>query len=235
MRLIFLLSTTLLLALLAGCGTDPPTQTPVIIVVTATAVPATPVPPAPPTAVPVPPTPDAAGTAQALAQATIAAEDQARATAAAQIYATQTQVAQQPTIYAIQTRNAQPTQTPVPPRTIELTELSKGFHTADYLAGDAGDTITFTEVFVNHLGKGVRGFQGVIKFFDLFNHPIMDTTITVTDPIAAGASLTYKAEMQYNQFMADQRALRNTNGKDLLFDFQLTSVIYSDGTQEQFP
>lgn len=244
----YVLPAVLLLAalILTGCGTDTPTATPIVIVVTATPEPNPPT-PVPPTAVPsdtpvpVTNTPDPAATAQAYKQATITAENAARATAVAQAQATQTQLADvaaratvNAEIAATRTEEARPTQTPLPPRTIEITELAKGFQEADYLAGDSGDTITFTATFVNHLGKNVRAFKGVVKFYDLFGGLIMNMTVNITDPVKAGKSLTWKGALDYNQFMDDDRKLKNTDGKDLLFDFKLTDVIYSDGTQESF-
>src|SRR5689334_978311 len=109
----FVLPGVLFLAalLLAGCGADTalPTQTPVVLVVTAT--PASDPPTAIPTdtAVPASATPDAAATAAVLAQATVEAENAARAALAAAAEATQTEAAR-PTA----TPEVPPTATPVP-------------------------------------------------------------------------------------------------------------------------
>jgi len=99
----FVLPAVLLLAALAlaGCGADPSTATPVVIVVTATpGAPEAPAPTAIPptvaptdTTVPASATPDAAATAQVDALATVAAENEARAALAAAAQATQTEEA----------------------------------------------------------------------------------------------------------------------------------------------
>ena len=58
--------------------------------------------------------------------------------------------------------------------------------------------------------------------------------ITVEDALTASGTVKWAGGIDYNQFMDHHRALRNKEAKDLNAVFELESVIYSDGTREDF-
>jgi hypothetical protein len=221
--------------ILTGCGGDTPTQTPVVIVVTATPEPVTathvPPTPVPPTVQPTNALPDETATTVAWLQAHATSVAIAQATQRVQDAATGTAYVLHPPATATP---APPSATPAPPREIAIVALKKGFHEADYLAGDAGDTITTEITFANHLGKDVRAFKGYITFSDLFGEQIMKVTLNISEPIKAGKTLKWPGEIQYNQFLDYHRKLKEISGEDLQYKFTLTDVIYADGTRESF-
>ena len=117
---------------------------------------------------------------------------------------------------------------------VSITLISKNFHQADYNAGDSGDRINFTFQFANHLKKDIRAFTGVIVFKDLFEKVILKMGFTDESGIRANSPSEWKGGMEYNQFTDEHRRLLNIARSDLIVEFVLNQVIYTDGTREAF-
>jgi len=122
----------------------------------------------------------------------------------------------------------------VPNKQISITLINKNFHQADYSAGDSGDRIDFILQFTNHLSKDIRAFTGFVIFKDLFERIILRMGITDERGIRSGVTSQWKGGMGYNQFEEQSTRLLNTGKNDLIVEFLLKQVIYTDGTREAF-
>ncbi len=107
----------------------------------------------------------------------------------------------------------------------EVTE--KSFSSKDYQ-----DLNTFTFKFTNTTNKNIEGFEGDIVIRDLFGNVIKEAEISYDEGIKAGESLPYNAWLDYNQFMDEDVKLKQTDLSKLRFDWQVTTIIYEDGTKE---
>jgi len=94
--------------------------------------------------------------------------------------------------------------------------------------------IDFDLRFTSNLDKDLRAFTGTVVFNDLFDRTILRVGITVEDALAAGGTVKWSGGIDYNQFMDHHRTLRSKDAKDLKTEFELESVIYADGTRENF-
>lgn len=135
---------------------------------------------------------------------------------------------------AIATSSAPPESINASNKQISVILLSKNFHQADYDAGDSGDRIDFIFQFTNHLGKDIRAFTGVVVFKDLFERIILRLGITDESSIRSGGVSQWKGGMEYNQFVDEHNRLLNIGKNDLLVEFLLKQVIYTDGTRATF-
>ena len=103
----------------------------------------------------------------------------------------------------------------------------KGFSSVDYQ-----DNIEFTFKFTNTTSKDITGIKGVITFSDFFGDPINTVKLSYDEGIKAGESKLYRASVDYNQFIDEDVKLRQTDLSKLKYRFDLSTIIYSDGTQE---
>lgn len=117
---------------------------------------------------------------------------------------------------------------------ISVTLVSKNFHKANLMAGDAGDRIDFILLFKSNLEKNVRAFKGSVVIKDLFAQDIMKITLTHETGIRAGGKTEWKGGIQYNQFLAPHQRLLSVDTKDTTVSFDLESIMYTDGTHERF-
>lgn len=117
---------------------------------------------------------------------------------------------------------------------ISVTLVSKSFREADWLAGRFEDQIIFSFDFTNHLKKDIRAFVGVIVFKDLFEREITRVSLTIEESIKAGDTIGWQGAMEYDPFCDADHRLRKIDTENLLVEFILEQVIYTDGTREIF-
>lgn len=107
--------------------------------------------------------------------------------------------------------------------------VRKSFGEADYQS-----YITMQLQIANRCDTGVRAFRGVVHFKDVFGDVIKSVRLTHDDLIKPHGSTLWSGNIKYNQFIDSDVKLRNTEQHNLLFEFELTQVIYSDGTRVSY-
>lgn len=117
---------------------------------------------------------------------------------------------------------------------VNLEIISKGFHEADFLSGDYQDQITMELKFTNKTNKEIRGVEGLLTFYDIFDNKISTTKISYDEGIPANESKVWKARKDYNQFMEGDVKLKNTELKNLKYKWEVLTIIYADGSKETF-
>ena len=125
-------------------------------------------------------------------------------------------------------------QTKAPHLSIRL--IKKGFHKATYInQDDINDLIEFEFEFENRLKKEIRAFTGIVIFKDLFDRKILEVELT-QEGLKAKPRKTFrwKGGIVYNPFLPEHRRLREIPKEDLIVDFNLERVVYTDGTKEFF-
>jgi len=70
--------------------------------------------------------------------------------------------------------------------TLEITK--KGFNEADYMSGSYQDQITMSLKFTNTTDKEIRGVEGVLTFYDIFDNKISATKVSYDKGIPANDS-----------------------------------------------
>jgi hypothetical protein len=116
-------------------------------------------------------------------------------------------------------------------KSLNLTVYDKGFIPSNATAGRYRDYITLRCAYENTSAKDIRAFKGTVVFQDLFGSPIYRVTVTISDPIRNGAQAKWDGSIDYNQFIATQVQLRNTELKDMKVIWLPSSVIFADGTK----
>jgi hypothetical protein len=86
----------------------------------------------------------------------------------------------------------------------------------------------------NKTSKSIKGIQGVLTIKDLFGVKIISLNCDFTGQTIAGNSkVTYEGiGFDINQFKNDHVKVYNEDFEDLIFEYEVTKIVYSDGTNE---
>ncbi|WP_299444101.1 hypothetical protein [uncultured Aquimarina sp.] len=103
--------------------------------------------------------------------------------------------------------------------------VQKGYQEYDY-----EEFITYKFLIENKSNKDIRAIKGNIVFTNLFGDKINTLSFVYDDPIKSGRKNNYNATTDYNQFIEEDRALKNKDLKDLKIIWEPLKVIFSDGT-----
>jgi hypothetical protein len=111
---------------------------------------------------------------------------------------------------------------------VALNITDKGF-----VDGTFQQQVTMKFEFQNNTDKDVRGVQGTLKLFDIFGDRITEVGLSYDEGIPAGQQQTYEAGTDFNQFSDSDVKLKETKLENLEFEWEIDSVIYADGSEEE--
>jgi len=100
--------------------------------------------------------------------------------------------------------------------------------------GDFSDQITMNFKFINNTGKNIKGVDGIITFYDIFDNEIKKLNISYDKGITIDTPKTWEAGFDYNQFMDEDIKLRNTELENLKYKWKINTVVFDDGSKENF-
>lgn len=115
---------------------------------------------------------------------------------------------------------------------VDLEITKKGFHEASLTGGDFQDQIQLDLNFTNKTDKDIKGVQGIITFYDIFDKEIKTLNIAYDKGIPAGQSKVWNSGADYNQFMGEDTKLKDTELKDLKYKWEVKTIVYEDGSKE---
>lgn len=101
-------------------------------------------------------------------------------------------------------------------------------------AGRYSPRVEFSFRVFNNTSKDIKGVQGILTVKDLFGVDIMSSTLDFTgETIKANGSIAVSGMgMDINQFMDDHVKLYTTDFSDLKFEYEVTAIVYTNGTSE---
>jgi hypothetical protein len=105
----------------------------------------------------------------------------------------------------------------------------KGFSSADF-----SNRITFTFQLTNNTDKNMEGVEGTVSMNDIFGNAIQEVHLSYDEGIKAGETKLYSAGVDYNQFMEKDIKLRGTELSKLKYDWQVSKIVYADGSVETY-
>jgi hypothetical protein len=117
---------------------------------------------------------------------------------------------------------------------VDLTITSKKFDPANIENTQYQNYITMGFKFSNKTAKDIRGVEGTVIFYDIFQNEIKRVNISYDDtPIAANTDKTWVASIKYNQFMDSDIKLNNTELENLKYVWLPSTIIYQDGSSDK--
>jgi hypothetical protein len=83
--------------------------------------------------------------------------------------------------------------------------------------------------------RATRAVKGSLVFTDLFGDVGFRIGYTVNDPLLPGVPLAIKnVGFDFNQFMSEHNWMLGTDLDDMTYRFEVDSVIYQDGSREDY-
>jgi hypothetical protein len=113
---------------------------------------------------------------------------------------------------------------------ITVTLLSKSFKPKDIYAVRILDQQYFSVSFKNISDKSIAGISGDLVITDLFGKDVLALTIDVIETIEPGKSYIWKGGYHYNEFDANQRAVRDLSEDKYKTRFEPKIIVFTDGT-----
>lgn len=96
--------------------------------------------------------------------------------------------------------------------------------------------VVFSVAYQNNSNKPLRALNGVLIVTSLLGNPIMKIKWETTHTIASGDRWVESDNgVSINQFIPNQVKLWESKYEDLKFTFNVTKILYTDGTVEQAP
>jgi hypothetical protein len=108
---------------------------------------------------------------------------------------------------------------------VTVTCFDKGYAEYDY-----DKYITYKFVIKNKSEKNIRAVKGGITFTNLFDDEISSLNFVYDQPIKAGVEVNWNAQTGYNQFIDEDKTLKNKDLKDLKVVWKPEKIIFEDGT-----
>lgn len=104
----------------------------------------------------------------------------------------------------------------------------------NYNAGRYSPRVEFVFEVYNNTSKDIKGVQGVLTIKDLFGVDIMSLGLDFTgQTIPANSSVVFdELGFDINQFVNEHVKVYSTDLEDLQFEYEVTSIVYTDGTTE---
>ncbi len=118
---------------------------------------------------------------------------------------------------------------------IEAKISNKRYEPKDIHSGIYSDYIWYDATYTSRLKKNTRSLKGVLIFCDLFGEPKFQLRVTLDNLIEPGRAIT-KAGVgfEYNQFLDSHKWMLATSLNNMIVKFKVESVLYVDGTREDF-
>lgn len=116
---------------------------------------------------------------------------------------------------------------------ISVEPTEKKFIPSDWAKRIYDDYIVIKFNFTNHSDKTVKGVQGKMKFLDMFGNEISTNTLKYELPIKPGETKEYLASKSYNQFMDEDKKLKDADLGNIQYEWLPSMIIYEDGTKEE--
>jgi hypothetical protein len=112
---------------------------------------------------------------------------------------------------------------------VSLDKLTKEFND-NYISPQ----ITFNLTSANNTDNDIRGFEGIVTFFDIFDNEIEALRLSYDQGLQARYEVTLEKAVDYNKFRDASVKLKEIEEKNLIYKWKVTTILYDDGTKETY-
>ncbi len=118
---------------------------------------------------------------------------------------------------------------------VTVTLLSKHAIPSNYRVGRYSDTQQFIIVVKNKSAKELVGVSGELEFIDVFDRVVGSTLFSISEKIKPDDLYTWIGERDYNQYIAEHKAIWNLEEGKYTTRFTPAAVVYADGSKIKMP
>lgn len=117
---------------------------------------------------------------------------------------------------------------------VQIDVINKYNLPVNYDANRYSPRVEFDFNISNKTNKSIKGIQGVLTIKDLFGEKIMELNCDFTgQTINVNSKVTFEGiGFDINRFMDHHVKVYNEDFNDLIFEYEVSKIVYSDGTQE---
>ena len=112
--------------------------------------------------------------------------------------------------------------------TVAVTSME--FMKSNWQTGRYQDAIACSIAFENKTDRPLVGVKGTLKFSDIFGDPIKSINVAYDEGIKANSTAVWKAQMDYNQFMDEDKKLAATPLEKLKIEWSPDTYLFQDGS-----
>ena len=116
---------------------------------------------------------------------------------------------------------------------IKENEVDIKINSKDFVEGDFSDQITMNLEFTNKTDRDMRGVEGLLVLYDIFDNEIKSIKVAYDQSISKNSSKVWDTGLDYNQFMDEDIKLKDTKLEDLSYKWDINKVVYADDVQWQ--
>jgi hypothetical protein len=120
-------------------------------------------------------------------------------------------------------------------KAVTVTLVAKAELPKNYDAGRYSEYQQFTIGVQNNGDKELAGVAGELKFIDIFDKEVGSVTFRISQKIAPSGSYVWKGGRDYNQFVAEHRAVWNLEEGKYKTRFVPNALVFADGTKLTMP
>ncbi len=115
---------------------------------------------------------------------------------------------------------------------IIVTASDKINYAQDVSNGRYQDFVEIVTTVQNNTDKDIKGIQGIYHIKDMFGEKIIDANFDITSEIIpVGQTVTINDYgFNINSFMEEQKKLFDTAYDSLIFEYEITQIIFTDGS-----
>lgn len=99
----------------------------------------------------------------------------------------------------------------------------------DFVEHRYREYLTYKFAFENKTDQEIRAFKGRVAFNDLFDEEISSLNLTYDQPIAAGETITWNGQTEFNQFVDRDVRLKNKDLKDINMVWEPEKIMFTNG------
>lgn len=114
---------------------------------------------------------------------------------------------------------------------VTVTLLEKKQLPRDWEVRRISDTQVFRIGVHNKSEKEIAGVAGSIEFIDIFDKPFGAVSFSITENIKPGGEYVWTGSRDYNQFVAEHKAVWNAETGKFKTRFVPKAIVYSDGSK----
>lgn len=107
---------------------------------------------------------------------------------------------------------------------VSLDRVYKDFNVSRY-----SDKQEFTIGVSNKTADQMAGVSGSLEFVDIFDKVVGSVSFSITEQIAPGATVKWEGTRDYNQFIAEHRAVWNLEPGKFTTRFVPKMIVFADG------
>ncbi len=88
--------------------------------------------------------------------------------------------------------------------------------------------------FTNNTGQDIKGVEGTVTFFDIFDDKIKALNISYDEGLIIDEEKIWEVSTDYNQFMDEDIELKSVDLENLKYEWKVKTIVFDDDTKESY-